>query len=146
MAIPASPGWIPEAKLRRSRSSWDLWIFGSLDGLIHVTYSEQVVNRHLFWVMLSWTLVFPCVEAGTDKVFSTLVLVVLDNSYNQRVPLILGTNLAERWRGDCQQKSGRDFLGERNVSGTWKRAYCALSSQEEFYDMSKNGSVKVRST
>ena len=44
---------------------------------------------------------FPCVEAGTDKVFSTLVLVVLDNSYNQRVPLILGTK-AEQWKGDCQ--------------------------------------------
>ena len=87
----------------------------------------------------------PCVEAGTDKVFS-LVLVVLDNSNNQRVPLILGTNLAEQWRGDCQQKGGRDFLGERNASGTWKRAYCALSSQEEFYDTCKNASVKVRST
>ena len=44
---------------------------------------------------------FPCVEAGTDKVFSTLVLVVLDNSYNQRVPLILGTK-AEQWKGDYQ--------------------------------------------
>lgn len=27
----------------------------------------------------------------------------------------------------------------------WKQAYCALSSQEKFYDKCKNGSVKVRS-
>ena len=89
---------------------------------------------------------FPCVEAGTDKVFSTLVLFVPDNSYNQHVPLILATNLAKRCRDDCRQKGGQDSLRERNISGTWKRAYCALSSQEKFYDKCKNGSAKVRST
>ena len=64
---------------------------------------------------------FPDVEAGTDKVFSTLVLVVPDSSYNQRVPLILGTKLIKKCRDDCQLKGGQGFLRERDISGTSKR-------------------------
>ena len=37
-------------------------------------------------------------------------------------------------------------MRERNISATWKRAYCALSSQEKFYYKCKNGSAKIRST
>ena len=91
-----------------------------LDGLMHVVGAGGQEVPFLGYVKLD--IGFPCVEAGTDKVFSTLVLVVLANSYNQHVHLILGTNLTKKCRDDCQQKGGWGFLWERNVSGTWKRA------------------------
>ena len=134
MAIPTLPCWIPEAKLRRFRSISIKNISRSnrrLDGLIHVVGASGQEVPFLGYVELD--IGFPCVEAGTEKVFSTLVLVVLDKRYNQRVPLILGTNLGKKCRDDCQQKGGQGSLRERNISDTWKRAYCALSSQEKSY-------------
>ena len=63
---------------------------------------------------------FPRTEAGIDKVFQTLVLVVPDNQYNLRVPLILGTNLAKQCGNVCQQEGGVSFLQSMAVSGVWK--------------------------
>ena len=71
-----------------------------LDGFIHVVGAGGQEVPFLGYVELD--IGFPCVEAGTDKVFSTLVLVVPDNSYNHRAPLILETNLAKRCRDDCR--------------------------------------------
>lgn len=75
-----------------------------LDGLIRVVGAGG--QKVPFWGYVELDIRFPCVGAGTDKVFSALVLVVPDNSYNQRVPLILGTNLTKKCRDDCQQEGG----------------------------------------
>lgn len=59
---------------------------------------------------------FPRTEAGIDNVFQTLVLVVPDNQYNLRVPLILGTNLAKQCRDVCQQQgTGKKRTLHRNL-------------------------------
>ena len=64
-----------------------------LKRLVHVVGAAGQEVPFLGYVELSVS--FPCTKAGTDVVFQTLVLVVLDNQYNQRVPLIPGTNLAK---------------------------------------------------
>ena len=57
-----------------------------LDGPIHVVgVGRQEVP---FSGYIEMDIGFPFVEAGTDKGFSTLVLIVPDNSCNQRIPLI----------------------------------------------------------
>ena len=89
---------------------------------------------------------FPPTEAGTDQVFQTLVLVVPDNQYNRRVPLILVMNLAKQCRDVCQQKGGLAFLQRMAVSGVWKRTYGALRSRENFHARCASGSVKARCT
>lgn len=63
-----------------------------LKGLERVVGAAGQEVPFLGYVELSIS--FPRTEAGTDKVFQTLVLVVPDNQYNQHVPLILGTNVA----------------------------------------------------
>ena len=85
MAIPALPCWVPEAKLR-----WSLNIstkkdlseqqLKPLDGLLHVVGASGQEVPFLGYFELD--IGFPCVEAGTDKVFPTFVLVIRDNSYN----------------------------------------------------------------
>ena len=49
---------------------------------------------------------FPRTEAGIDRVFQTLVVVVPEKQYKVHVPLILGTNLAKQCRNVCQEEGG----------------------------------------
>ena len=71
-----------------------------LKGLVRVVGAAGQEVPFLGYVELGIS--FPHTEAGTDKVFQTLVLVVPDNQYNQRVPRILGTNLAKQCQNVCQ--------------------------------------------
>jgi len=64
-----------------------------LDGLVRVVGAAGQEIPFLGYVELGVS--FPRTEADTDEVIQTLVLVVSDNQYNRRVPLILGTNLAK---------------------------------------------------
>ena len=115
-----------------------------LDGLVRVVGAAGQEVPFLGYVELDIS--FPRTEAGTDKVFQTPVLVVPDNQYNLRGPLILGTNLAKQCRDVCQQEGGVAFLQRMAVSGVWKRAYGALRSQENFHARCASGSVKVNCT
>ena len=62
-----------------------------------------------------------CLEdAGTNRNFPTLALVVPDNEDNQRFSLILGTNVDKQCREYSQRKNGFAFLQRIAVSPVWK--------------------------
>ena len=66
---------------------------------------------------------FPAEEAGLCSCLQALVLVVPDNAYNQRVPLVIGTNIVRECKDRCEEQGGADFLQRTHTSSAWKRAY-----------------------
>lgn len=70
-----------------------------LDGLVRVVGAAGQEVPFLGYVELDVS--FPRTEAGIDNVFQTLVLVVPDNQYNLRVPLILVQRCLSA-RGRCR--------------------------------------------
>ena len=113
-----------------------------VDGLVRVVGAAGQDVPFLGYIELNICLK----DAGTNRTFPTLALVVPDNEYNQRVPLILGTNVVKQCREDCQRKNGFAFLQQIAVSPVWKRAYSSLRSCEHFRNRCTSGSIKVRST
>ncbi|CAB4012589.1 ATP-dependent DNA helicase PIF1 [Paramuricea clavata] len=75
---------------------------------------------------------FPETDVGIRGTLTTLALVVPNNSYNQRVPVIIGTNLVKQCRNACQQIAGQNFLQTAKVSSAWKRVYQFVQSQDRF--------------
>ena len=71
----------------------------------------------------------------------TLALVVPNNNYNQRVPVIIGTNLVKQCMDECQRVAGQRFLETANISSKWKRVYQFIQSQERFTSQHENGNV-----
>lgn len=79
---------------------------------------------------------FPKNEIGTVERFETLALVVPDNKYNSRVPLIIGTNLAIRCKKSC----------ETTESPAWTRAFNALKYHGKLFKEENANQLKVKST
>ena len=59
---------------------------------------------------------FPAEEAGLCSCSQALVLVVPDNAYNQRVPLVIGTNILRECKDRCEEQGGADFLQRTHTS------------------------------
>lgn len=53
---------------------------------------------------------FPEEEAGLCGCVQVLVLVVPDNAYNQRVPLVIGTNIVKECKDRWEERGGASFL------------------------------------
>ena len=64
-----------------------------VDGLVRVVGAAGQDVPFLGYIELNICLK----DAGTNRTFPTLALVVPDNEYNQRVPLILGTNVVKQY-------------------------------------------------
>ena len=89
---------------------------------------------------------FPENDVGIRGTLTTLALVVPNNSYNQRVPVIIGTNLVKQCRNSCQQIAGLNFLQTAKVSSAWKRVYQFVQSQDRFLQRQDSFGAKVKST
>ena len=89
---------------------------------------------------------FPENDVGIRGTLTTLALVVPNNSYNQRVPVIIGTNLVKQCRNACQQIAGQNFLQTAKVSSAWKRVYQFVQSQDRFLQRQDSFGAKVKST
>ena len=73
---------------------------------------------------------FPVEEAGLCSRLQALVLVVPDNAYNQRVPLVIGTNIMRECKDRCEEQGGAGFLQRIHTSSAWKRAYRSMQVRE----------------
>ena len=89
---------------------------------------------------------FPENDVGIRSTLTTLALVLPNNSYNQRVPVIIGTNLVKQYRNACQQIAGQNFLQTAKVSSAWKRVYQFVQSQDRFLQRQDSFGAKVKST
>ena len=89
-----------------------------------------------------------CLEdSGTAQTFPTLVLVVPDNDYNQRVPVIIGTNVIKRCRDAyLQSRIAVQSMHHFHISPVWKEAYDSLRSCEHFESRCSSGLVNVHCT
>ena len=87
---------------------------------------------------------FPPDQSGTVEQFETLALVVPDNEYNDRVPLLVGTNLAKQWK-DALQSTGKKIPTDAELSPAWGRVYQALQSHERFESNCNNDVNTARS-
>ena len=76
---------------------------------------------------------FPVKDVGIESSFDTLVLVVPNNEYNQRVPLIVGTNLVRQCKQRCELEGGKRFLQTKQTSSAWQRAYKSICHQERCF-------------
>ena len=59
---------------------------------------------------------FPKYDTGTDAAVTALVLVVPNNDYNKRVPVVIGTNVTKHYRDKCSEQYGEDFIGKIHTS------------------------------
>lgn len=66
---------------------------------------------------------FPQHACGTDKCISALVLVSPDQSYNEKIPLLVGTNVLRVLVQDCIKKGGTQFLKTLPIQANWSIAY-----------------------
>ncbi|KAK3731801.1 hypothetical protein QZH41_007622 [Actinostola sp. cb2023] len=73
---------------------------------------------------------FPGEEAGVDSSLDSLALVVPDNEYNRRVPLVVGTNIAKQFQQRCQTVGGKRFLQTLRTSSAWRRVYQDMRDTE----------------
>ena len=89
---------------------------------------------------------FPEEESGVKTSQPALAIVVPDTEYNKRVPLVIGTNVAQRFKDQCHQRPGDQFLRRTRLSSAWRKAYKALQSRQQFAGQCENGKIKVRST
>lgn len=62
---------------------------------------------------------FPKRACGTDKYVSALVLVSPDQSYNEKVPLLVGTNVLRPLILDCMKRGGAQFLKTLPIQASW---------------------------
>ena len=69
---------------------------------------------------------FPEEESGLRSGVQALILVVPDNAYNQRVPLVIGTNIVRECKDRCEELGGVSFLQRSQTSSSWKRAYRSM--------------------
>ena len=84
---------------------------------------------------------FPKDEMGAEGPLKTLALVVPNNNYNQRVPVIIGTNLVKQCMDECQRVAGQRFIETASISSKWKRVYQFIQSQERFTNRHADGTV-----
>ena len=73
---------------------------------------------------------FPAEEAGLCSCLQALVLVVLDDAPNQRVPLVIGTNIVRECKDRCEEQGGAYFLQRTHALSAWKRAYQSIRVRE----------------
>ena len=73
---------------------------------------------------------FPVEEAGLCSCLPALVLVAPDNEYNQRVPLVIGTNIVRECKDRCEEQVGAGFLQRTHTSSAWKGAYQSMRVRE----------------
>lgn len=73
---------------------------------------------------------FPEEESGLCSSVQALILVVPDNAYNQRVPLVIGTNIVRECKDRCEELGGASFLQRTHTSSSWKRAYQSMRVRE----------------
>lgn len=55
---------------------------------------------------------FPEEEAGLCSSVQALSLVIPDNEYNQRVPLVVGTNIVRECKDRCEEVGGASFFAK----------------------------------
>lgn len=70
---------------------------------------------------------FPSKEVSINGNYPALILVVPDNPYNERVPIIIGTNVAKQCREQCVKTYGRNYLQLAKCSSAWAQAYKCLT-------------------
>ena len=63
---------------------------------------------------------FPVEEVGLCSCLQALVLVVPDNAYNQRVPLVIGTNIVRECKDRCEEQGGAGFLQRTHTSSAYQ--------------------------
>ena len=89
---------------------------------------------------------FPKGEMGAEGLLKTLALVVPNNNYNQRVPVIIGTNLVKQCRDVCRRVARWRFLQTANILSTWRRVYQFIHSQEKFVRRLDSPENQIKST
>ncbi|KAL7824273.1 hypothetical protein SRHO_G00342580 [Serrasalmus rhombeus] len=66
---------------------------------------------------------FPKSVCGTGKRFNILALISPDQSYNEKVPLLVGTNILKHLIDDCKKKGGVQFFKSLPIKAEWAFAY-----------------------
>ena len=59
---------------------------------------------------------FPGDEAGLSFYVQALVLVVPDNAYNERMPLVIGTDVVNECKDRCEEWQVSSFLERTHTS------------------------------
>lgn len=59
---------------------------------------------------------FPKSACGTDAVVTVLALVCPDQTYNARLPLLVGTNVLRQLVQDCNMLQGKEYLLQMPIS------------------------------
>ena len=81
-------------------------------------------------------LVAPCVSEESAPILPSLLLVVPGNSYSQRVPLLLGTNVLEPLMQRTRNAHGSKFLQNASLQVPWYLSFRCISVQEK--DLQRN--------
>ena len=88
---------------------------------------------------------FPRDEMGADDTFETLALVVPDNQYNARVPLVIGTNLATQCKDSCEQQRGLLFSQHTKLCSAWRRTYKSLGYHKRVFGKGNRNAMQIKS-
>lgn len=119
-------------------------VIQSVDKLLKVV---GVTGREVpFLGYISVNLKFPSGESGVKTGHEILALIVPDTEYNRRVPLVVGTNVMRRFKDECCQGAGDQYLQRTTLSSAWKRAYRHAQHQEQFSSQCDSGRNCVKST
>ena len=74
-----------------------------------------------------------------------LLLVVPDTNYNQRVPVLIGTNILDEIEKDCKAQHGEQYLQRANLKTPWYITLRCLSIRQRELKKNKNRIAIVRS-
>ena len=86
---------------------------------------------------------FPKEVTGEEEVHSILALVVPQTEYNQRVPLVIGTNIIRLCKDKCTKRCGVRFLQKMDVPSPWRLAYKYLTVTSQQHQLIP-GPVQVK--
>ena len=95
---------------------------------------------------ISVNLKFPSGESGVKTGHEILALIVPDTEDNRRMPLVVGKNAMGRFKDECCQGAGDQYLQRTTLSSAWKRAYRHAQHQVQFSSQCDSGRNSVKST
>lgn len=93
----------------------------SVGDLLHIEGAAGQVVPYLGYIEVE--VQFPKSVCGTGKKFTVLALVSPDQSHNEKVPLLVGTNILRHLIQDCKKKGGSQFLRSLPIKAEWASVY-----------------------
>ncbi|XP_015276919.1 PREDICTED: uncharacterized protein LOC107119009 [Gekko japonicus] len=73
---------------------------------------------------------FPKENCGTQRSQMVFALICPDQNPPTIVPVIVGTNILQKFKADCEEMAGPQFLKKLKVNDIWAKAYAVCKAQK----------------